>query len=756
MKKIILNVTLVILTLCLILGCSSQKSNPVTSADEFSKPSSQLPSIQNDESNYSLLASFEMQIDIESLSAKLIPNRDLSGHFNISSWVSPQITVLGYNPGTEIVDVNLTINNPFNFGGHDVRLIVHTDSAGHFLNNDDGWTAVFDIPGGSDINPFKAFAKSEANYFFEGYGEYTENFLIKCPGANFNVKFAIEASVGGNILEPYLIDNFSQNELADIIGHDTSLSVDIHDWQNDVSAVMLDCPEITGGPFVNFVNSAGDNWTGIITNDTGAPAGNYSGTLMAYSGLNIAYDIVTIEVTHIEIETGYAVQIGGTGGDRGKDIAVDSLGNIILTGYFESEVDFDPGIGVVNKTAWSTDTYLAKYTNYGDLIWVKTWGGPGVDKGLAVAVDQYNYIVVTGNFMGTVDFDPGPGLVQKTTVGNEDIFVSKFNPDGDLQWVNTMGGADVDQGTSVIIDSSQDVFVVGDFDGAVDFNPGPGYDWHTPTYAGGTFLTKFNSNGEYFWTLSWDAQIFSAVENHLNNIYISGVFQTQVDFDPDPIVEDIRNPVGWTDFCLIKLSTNGDYFWADTWGGDWWDSANDLDIDSSENIFLAGDFMDTVDFDPGAGVQERYSIAGMDSFLVKVNSSGAFQWVGTWGGDIDDYCWAVTVDNTNDVYVGGFFNSNSVDFDPGPRLTEINRRGGNDGYISKFDNLGNFDWVRTFGKSGFTVGNELAHDTNNNIFFAGDFYGQTDLKPGPIEEIYLSNGEYDAFYLKIFPNGYWD
>nr|NIN00103.1 hypothetical protein [candidate division Zixibacteria bacterium] len=92
-------------------------------------------------------------------------------------------------------------------------------------------------------------------------------------------------------------------------------------------------------------------------------------------------------------------------------------------------------------------------------------GGADSDTGWSATVDSSGNVYVTGEFQGTVDFDPGAGIDNHTSAGDEDIFLTRINSDGTYGWTKTMGGADIDRGWSATVDSSGNVYVAGDFQG---------------------------------------------------------------------------------------------------------------------------------------------------------------------------------------------------------------------------------------------------------------------------------------------------
>jgi hypothetical protein len=122
-------------------------------------------------------------------------------------------------------------------------------------------------------------------------------------------------------------------------------------------------------------------------------------------------------------------------------VTTDDSGNIYITGYFENTVDFDPGPSINNlQSTRGFDAYLSKFDSSGYYLWTRTWGGRGWDKGNGIAFDPTGYIYITGEFGERVDFDPGLGTDWQDSYGYNDIFLSKFDLDGNFIWAQTWGG----------------------------------------------------------------------------------------------------------------------------------------------------------------------------------------------------------------------------------------------------------------------------------------------------------------------------
>jgi len=384
---------------------------------------------------------------------------------------------------------------------------------------------------------------------------------------------------------------------------------------------------------------------------------------------------------------------GGFITDAGSGLAIDGNGNIYVTGLFSNNVDFDPGPGVDEHTSnGSEEIFLSKFDSSGEFLWAHTWGGEYADWGNAVGIDGSGNAYITGDFEGTVDFDPGTGADERTSKGAFDIFLSKFNSNGDFQWACTWGGSDADLGNGIAVDASGNAYVAGLFEGTVDFDPGPGVDEHTSNGYGDIFLSKFSSSGEFQWARTWGGvnydEGYGVAINGSADAYVTGFFQGTADFDPGPGV-DVHTTNGSHYVFMSKLNSNGDFQGARTWGGDGDDVGYGIAVDGNGNAYVTGFFQGTADFDPGPGVKEHTSNGLADIFLSKFDSNGDFQWARSWGGGNNDYGNGVAIDGSGNAFVTGGFREN-VDFDPGPGVDEHTSNGGHDIFLSKFPPDGNW------------------------------------------------------------------
>jgi len=175
----------------------------------------------------------------------------------------------------------------------------------------------------------------------------------------------------------------------------------------------------------------------------------------------------------------WAKSAGGASGDgaQAQGIAVDGPGNSYVTGEFGFSATF--GLGETNQTtltsAFSDDTYVAKYAPSGDLVWAKSaGGGTSQTAGRGIAVDGSGNSYATGLFDSTATF--GAGETNETTLpaptGFSDTFVAKYAPSGDLLWAERAGGTASTQAGAIGVDGSGNSHVTGVFSGSATFGLG--------------------------------------------------------------------------------------------------------------------------------------------------------------------------------------------------------------------------------------------------------------------------------------------
>jgi hypothetical protein len=321
----------------------------------------------------------------------------------------------------------------------------------------------------------------------------------------------------------------------------------------------------------------------------------------------------------------WAKTIGGTLYDSGCSITLDSWGNIYNSGYFKGSVDFDPGPATFNLTAAGEyDTFILKLDPSGNFLWAKTMGGNSDDHGYYLALDAAGNVYTTGEFGGTADFDPGPGVYNLTSAGSYDIFISKLDAAGNFLWAKSLGGNGADLGYSIALDASGNVYATGYFSGSADFDPGPAAYNLVSEGSQDIFISKLDSSGNFLWTKAiggiGDDWGWSLALDASSNVYATGFFTSSVDFDPGPGVYNLTS-AGAKDIFILKLDAAGNFLWAKSMGGTGMDSGFSICLDPQGQIYTAGYFSATTDFDPGPNTFNLASAGNGDIFVHKMCQS---------------------------------------------------------------------------------------------------------------------------------------
>ena len=161
-----------------------------------------------------------------------------------------------------------------------------------------------------------------------------------------------------------------------------------------------------------------------------------------------------------DVQFNWAIGMGGVGNDGARAISTDAVENVYTIGYFAGTVDFDPGTGSFNLTSNFQDLFISKLDVNGNFVWAKGINSTSSIIGHSIIVDVAGNVYITGDFAGTVDFDPGTSTYNLTSAGNSDIFVSKLDANGNFVWAKSMGGIDDDYPRSLAVDVDGNVYIV--------------------------------------------------------------------------------------------------------------------------------------------------------------------------------------------------------------------------------------------------------------------------------------------------------
>lgn len=386
----------------------------------------------------------------------------------------------------------------------------------------------------------------------------------------------------------------------------------------------------------------------------------------------------------------WAKKMGGLYWDFATAIALDTAGNIFITGAYRNTCDFDPGIGVANITSngWYS-IFIAKYDNDGNYQWVHGIGGLANDIGMGIKTDIHGSVYATGQFRSAVDFDPSDEEHILTSQGNNETYLVKFDSNGIFQWAHSFGNTLYDSGNGLIIDSEDNVFLTGNYQGWVDFDPSEDTASLSSNGNQDIFIAKYSSSGEYLWAKSigwWDGETGNSVAlDHEGNLLVTGRFGDSggaIDFDPGPDSSMLLCQ-GYNDVFIAKYDTDGNHIWSKSIGAEEDDTGYSIDCDDQGNVFIGGNFKDTVDFDPGPGNYSLISAGDFDIFIMQLNSYGEFIWARAIGSIGWDRCTGIDIVGDGKLMLTGFYEY-TVDFDPDTSVFELTEEGNSDLFLAQY------------------------------------------------------------------------
>ncbi|HEY1200401.1 MAG TPA: SBBP repeat-containing protein [Niastella sp.] len=455
--------------------------------------------------------------------------------------------------------------------------------------------------------------------------------------------------------------------------------------------------------------------------------------------LLFVYLLSTFNVVKAQPAYSWAKYFDNPGQLDPSEVDVDAAGNVYSTGYFSGTADFDPGSGTRLLTSkGGNDIYITKSDASGNLLWAKSVGGKLSDFSFGIKTDAAGNVYITGNFIDTVDFDPGTG--EQIQIGSTEplqyyMFILKLDTDGNYVWVKSLTGNKSGYSAAIAIDGTGNVYTTGNFNGITDFDPGPA------TYnlnAGGTgfnpdiFILKLDASGNYVWAKnignSSNNMGSGIAVDAVGNVYTTGYFTGTVDFDPGTGIQNLSSVDN--DIFILKLDAAGDYVWAKQIGASGTQRGEGIAVDASQNVYSTGTFTNTVDFDPGSGVYELVTNADDNVYVSKLDAAGNYVWAVSVGGAGTEFCESLALDNLNNVYLTGSF-TDVVDFDPGSGTHNLTpTSGSSDVFILKLDASGAYQWAANKGSSGEDNGVAIAVTASDNVYTIGSFEGTVDFDSG--------------------------
>lgn len=432
----------------------------------------------------------------------------------------------------------------------------------------------------------------------------------------------------------------------------------------------------------------------------------------SFSSLHLAPGVTSGDCT-------WSHDMGGSNSADGVSafsVATDEAGNVYATGSVVNSADFG---GVILTTSGTNHhaLFVAKWNSAGSLLWAVKFEGDNTSEGEGIAADHSGGVVISGYFWGTINFGGG-NLVSN---GFGDAFILKVSAaDGSYVWAKKRGGTNIDQGSAIAVDTADNVFAVGFFQGTVDFVSS------TLVSAGGkdVFVTKLSSDGTAVWAKGYGGtglDLANAVEvDSLGIVAVGGVFSGTANFDGTVLVS-----AGSTDGYVATLLTNGTIHWIKRFGGTGGETLAGLAISSTRSIAVIGDFASTVNF----GTVTLVNTGTGDAYLAAYDACGTNIWAKQYSSSQETALYPVTGKTVGGDTSGNFLVGceavDAVDFGTG-LLT------GNsiDPVVFKVNGTGTTLWAKRAVQPYDDHIYDLASDPSDNVLSLGTFWETFDFGCG--------------------------
>ena len=395
---------------------------------------------------------------------------------------------------------------------------------------------------------------------------------------------------------------------------------------------------------------------------------------------------------------------------RGFSVATSPSGEVFLTGTFTGAVSFG-GNELTGRV------FLAKYDSNGNHVWSEPVGLPNSINVYAMAVDAGGNAVLTGQFSGTQNLG-GEDLI---AVGSADLYIAKFDEDGNHVWSRSVGTLTEDVGLAVAIDNDENVLVTG----------------FVHRFAANIIVVKYGAAGSLLWSKELGGaqhdEGLSIATDASGGVIVAGSFLDTVNFGgSQDLVSD-----GQADIFLAKYDSGGGHQWSKRFGGIGYDACFSLATDAEGSVFTTGNFQGVVSF---GGDEFTSNGDDVDAFVAKYDSDGQHLWSHGFGGPSYEYGYHLDVDDWGNVHIIGSFTQT---INAGGN--DLFSAGATDAFVASYGGNGQHIWSQSFGDTGYDAGQSIDADVAGNLLITGYFDGSVDFGGGPLSSV----GSPDAYFAKF-------
>lgn len=457
-------------------------------------------------------------------------------------------------------------------------------------------------------------------------------------------------------------------------------------------------------------------------------------------------------------DEGWAV--GGSGDDRGFTIDFAHDSTIYSAGYFSNSVDFDPGLGTftLSTGVLGKNGFFTRQQHDGNHIWTGQIGrytnDEYYDEATRIVADSLGNFIVAGYFEHDLKID-GPGSeALRTSNGQEDIFIAKYDSLGQLHFVKSIGSSGEDFCRDLSVDSVGNIILCGTFQNTIDLDPGQDTLLFSSQGSEDGFLMKLDPDGNLVYAFpiggSSSDDAASLVVTDSQEVIVTGTFSGTVDFDPDTSSFNLSSSSGSEDIFVARYGPGGALIDAKRVGSSQSDKGFLLRRDKhSDMVLLCGEFSGSVQFGLGSGSALLTAQSSPDPFLLKMTDQLTFVDAGSLPStDSDTYISDADFDSLGNVFICGIA-AGTTDFDPGTGVSNIVLSSSwFDAFIAKYDDSLNLEFALDYGNTFSDYAHALVVDHDLGVWVTGTIYGSVDMDPGAGSDWISPIGLQDGYLAK--------
>jgi hypothetical protein len=415
----------------------------------------------------------------------------------------------------------------------------------------------------------------------------------------------------------------------------------------------------------------------------------------------------------------------------------NSIQNIATSGAFQDEFSMQ-----------FMDAFILKMDRHGNRIWATYYGGNGQDIANKIYVDHDLNIFVVGSTSSS-DLVMSDSSYSSSYSGNQDGFILKLSPEGNLLWSSYIGTSGMDELVSVCTDFSGNVYATGNTDSSfVDLISTTAFN---PNQSGGTdaFLVKFDSLG----SLQWASYFGGSANDSVQSITLtdSSLFIVGYTFSSDSIASGTAFQTqlkGISDGFIAKFHTDGAFAWSSYFGGEGEDRINGIRA-FNQHIYFTGTTSSDSLLLLGDSIFQQQKNGEKDAFIARISSDGNVIWSSYLGGELDDYGIDVSVELDSNVFVlGTTFSFTGIASED---TFQESLNGESDAFVAKFNTEGIRLWSTYYGGEKAELASGIDVYGNTAIYITGTTYSDSIPFPESNSSSLKDSlvGTHEAFVAKL-------